>query len=62
MLVDLDVSSRAEAISALACAMEQNKFIANADSLVAAALERESVLSTAEWIWQQIWELQFTLL
>ena len=47
MLVDLDVSSKAEAISALACTMEQNKFIANADSLVTAALERESVLSTA---------------
>lgn len=47
MLVDLDVSSKVEAISALACAMEQNKFIANADSLVTAALERESVLSTA---------------
>ena len=47
MLVDLGPVSREEAISALAGAMEEHKFIANADSLVTAALERESVLSTA---------------
>ena len=47
MLVDLGPVSREEAISALASAMEEHKFIANADSLVTAALERESVLSTA---------------
>ena len=47
MLVDLGPVSREEAISALAGAMEEHRFIANADSLVTAALERESVLSTA---------------
>lgn len=47
MLVDLGPVSREEAISALAGAMEEHKFIANADSLVTAALEREGVLSTA---------------
>ena len=47
MLVDLDVKGPAEAIAALAAAMESKKFISNADSLVAAALERESVLTTA---------------
>ncbi|MBR2066085.1 MAG: PTS sugar transporter subunit IIA, partial [Kiritimatiellae bacterium] len=47
MLVDLGPVSREEAITALAGAMEEHKFIANADSLVTAALERESVLSTA---------------
>ena len=47
MLVDLGPVSREEAITALAGAMEEHKFIANADSLVTAALERESVLPTA---------------
>ena len=47
MLVDLGPVSREEAISALAGAMEEHRFIANADNLVTAALERESVLSTA---------------
>ena len=47
MLVDLDVATREEAIVKLAAAMEEHKFIANADGLVTAALERESVLSTA---------------
>ena len=47
MVVDLDAKTREEAIQALADAMEKGKFIANADSLVTAALERESVLSTA---------------
>lgn len=47
MVVDLEGSTREEAIAALASAMESNKFIANADNLVTAALERESVLSTA---------------
>ena len=47
MVVDLDVATREEAIDRLAKAMEQGKFIANADSLVTAAMERESVLSTA---------------
>ena len=47
MVVGLDGKTREEAIAALADAMEKGKFIANADSLVTAALERESVLSTA---------------
>ena len=47
MVVDLDAATREEAIAKLAEAMEEHKFIANADSLVTAALERESVLSTA---------------
>lgn len=47
MVVDLDAATREEAIAKLAAAMEEHKFIANADSLVTAALERESVLSTA---------------
>ena len=47
MVVDLGTADRAEAIVALARAMEDHKFIQNADSLVTAALERESVLSTA---------------
>ena len=47
MIVDLGACSREDAIAKLATAMEENKFISNADSLVAAALERESVLSTA---------------
>ena len=47
MIADLDASTREEAITALARAMEDNKFIANADNLVSQALERESILSTA---------------
>jgi len=47
MLVGLDVDSREEAIARLAAVMEKGKFIANADSLVSAAMERESILSTA---------------
>lgn len=47
MVTGLNVKTREEAIARLAEAMEKGKFIANADSLVTAALERESVLSTA---------------
>ena len=47
MVVGLDGKTREDAIAQLAEAMEKGKFIANADNLVAAALERESVLSTA---------------
>lgn len=47
MVVDLDVQTRQDAIARLAEVMERGKFIANADSLVSAALERESILSTA---------------
>ena len=47
MVVDLDVKTREEAIARLAGVMEKNRFISNADSLVTAAMERESVLSTA---------------
>ena len=47
MVVDLDGSSREAAIGQLAKAMADNKFISNADSLVAAAMDREAVLSTA---------------
>ena len=47
MVVGLDGKTREGAIAQLAEAMERGKFIANADSLVTAALERESVLSTA---------------
>ena len=47
MVVGLEGNTREDAIAALASAMEKGKFITNADSLVTAALERESVLSTA---------------
>ena len=47
MVVGLDGKTREDAIAALADAMERGKFIANSGNLVAAALERESVLSTA---------------
>ncbi|MCQ2367672.1 MAG: PTS sugar transporter subunit IIA [Kiritimatiellae bacterium] len=47
MIVGLDDMSREDAIKTLAKAMESNDFIANADSLAAAAMEREEVLSTA---------------
>jgi len=47
MIVDLDSKTPQDAIAVLAKAMEEHRFIANADSLVSAAMERESVLSTA---------------
>ena len=47
MVVDLGSVSREEAIAKLAGVMEQAKFISSAENLVTAALERESVLSTA---------------
>lgn len=47
MVTGLGPCSREEAIAALASAMEKNRFISNSSALVAAALERESVLSTA---------------
>ena len=47
MVVGLEVKTRQEAIEQLAAVMEKGKFIANADNLVSAALERESILSTA---------------
>lgn len=47
MIPDLKAATQADAIAELADAMEANKFIANAESLVAAAMDREGVLSTA---------------
>ena len=47
MIADLDAATPADAIARLAEQMESAKFISSADSLVAAAMERESVLSTA---------------
>lgn len=47
MIADLAVDSREDAIGKLAEAMEEHHFISNADSLVSAAMDRESVLSTA---------------
>ena len=47
MVADLGAVSREEAISKLAQAMEDGKFITNADSLVSAAMDREAILSTA---------------
>lgn len=47
MVANLGAVTREEAIEILAKAMESNKFIANADTLVSQALERESILSTA---------------
>lgn len=47
MIADLDASTPEAAIAALASVMEKGHFILNADKLVCAALERESVLSTA---------------
>ena len=46
MVCDLD-GTRDEAIAKLAAAMEQHGFISSAENLTTAALERESVLSTA---------------
>jgi mannitol/fructose-specific phosphotransferase system IIA component (Ntr-type) len=47
MVVNLEASTREEAVRVLAKTMEDNRFIANAESLVQAAMERESILSTA---------------
>ena len=47
MVVDMDAKTREDAISRLAEKMEEAGFISNADSLISAALERESVLTTA---------------
>ncbi len=47
MIPDLKGSSTESAIRELACAMEANRFVSSADALVAGALRRESVLSTA---------------
>ena len=47
MVVGLEAVSREDAIAALAKAMEANHFISNADNLVASAMDREAVLSTA---------------
>ena len=47
MIAGMDATTREDAIAQLAGAMEGNGFISSADNLVAAALERESVLSTA---------------
>ncbi|MBO7482830.1 MAG: PTS sugar transporter subunit IIA [Kiritimatiellae bacterium] len=47
MVPELKAETQADAIAELAYAMESNKFIANADSLVSAAMDREGVLSTA---------------
>ena len=47
MVVGLGKCTREEAIAKLAGAMEKAGFISSADNLVTAALERESVLSTA---------------
>ena len=47
MVVDLNCKTREDAIAKLSEAMEKNGFISSAENLVAAAMERESVLSTA---------------
>lgn len=47
MIAGLDATSREEAIAQLSRAMEDNGFISSAENLTAAAMERESVLSTA---------------
>ena len=47
MIVDLDADDRVGAIEKLAKTMESHKFIDNAENLVSAAMDRESVLSTA---------------
>ena len=47
MIADLGAATREDAIAQLAEAMERHGFISSADNLVAAAMERESVLSTA---------------
>lgn len=47
MVCNLKAETPGEAIAELARRMEEHKFIANADSLVTAAMDREAVLSTA---------------
>ena len=47
MIPELKATTEAEAITELAEVMEINHFIANADALISAAMDRESVLSTA---------------
>ncbi len=47
MIPELKATTQAEAIAELSAAMEANKFIANADALTSAAMDRESILSTA---------------
>ena len=47
MIPELAATTQADAIAELAAAMEANRFIANADSLASAAMDRESILSTA---------------
>ncbi len=47
VVTGMKASGKADAIAQLAELMEKNKFIKNADSLVAAAMDREAVLSTA---------------
>ena len=47
MLCDLKSTTAEGAIRELANAMVANRFVSNADALVAAAMERESILSTA---------------
>jgi len=47
MLCDLKSTTAEGAIRELANAMVDNRFVSNADALVAAAMERESILSTA---------------
>lgn len=47
VVASLKGSTKLEAIGELAALMEQNHFIANADALVSAAMDREAVLSTA---------------
>ena len=47
MVPNLEAKTREEAISKLAERMQEASFISNADSLITAALERESILSTA---------------
>ncbi len=47
MIADLDATTREDAIAKLAEKMSEAGFISGADSLITAALERESVLSTA---------------
>ena len=47
MIAGLKATTREDAIAELAQAMEDNRFISSAENLTTAALERESVLSTA---------------
>ena len=47
MVASLKAKTQVDAIAELASVMEANKFISNADSLISAAMDRESILSTA---------------